>query len=134
MNQANNICLVLSAAATLLGSACRAPADDAGAKVASDTAVAAGTANTPGAPSKEITNSIGMKLMLVPKGEFAMGSARGNRTADCDERQHVVTITRDCCIGAFEVAQAQFEQVMGRNLSQFQCAKILRWRGRSFRR
>ena len=65
-----------------------------------------------------------MKLVLIPKGEFAMGSARGNQNADGDERQHAVTITRDYYIGAFEVTQAQFEQVMGRNPSQFQDATI----------
>ena len=69
---------------------------------------------------KEITNSIGMKLVLIPKGKFAMGSAIGNPESDGDERQHDVTITRDYYIGAFEVTQSQFEEVMGRNPSQYQ--------------
>ena len=124
MNQANSICLTLTATATLFACACRAPGDDAAAKVASGTTVAASGASTPVASSNEITNSIGMKLMLVPKGEFAMGSARGNRNSDGDERQHAVTITRDYFIGAFEVTQAQYEQVMGRNPSQFQGSRI----------
>ncbi|MCE2792618.1 MAG: formylglycine-generating enzyme family protein [Planctomycetota bacterium] len=73
---------------------------------------------------KEITNSIGMKLVLIPRGKFAMGSARGNPEADADERQHEVTLTRDCYLGAFEVTQSQFEKVMGRNPSQFQGPSI----------
>ena len=119
-----SICLTLTATATLLACASRAPGDDATAKLASDTTVAASGANTPVASSSEITNSIGMKLMLVPKGEFAMGSAPGNRNSDGDERQHAVTITRDYFIGAFEVTQAQYKQVMGRNPSYFQGARI----------
>jgi formylglycine-generating enzyme required for sulfatase activity len=77
------------------------------------------------APPKELVNTIGMKFIFIPKGQFAMGSAPGDRDADLDERQHSVTITRDFYIGAFEVTQSQFERVMGRNPSQFQ--------GKSFR-
>lgn len=69
---------------------------------------------------RELTNSIGMKLVLIPKGKFAMGSAPGNPESDGDERQHEVTLTRDYYIGAFEVTQSQFERVMGRNPSQLQ--------------
>jgi formylglycine-generating enzyme required for sulfatase activity len=78
----------------------------------------------PIASSREVINSIGMKLMLVPKGQFAMGSPRGARNADLDERQTAVTITRDYHIGAFEVTQAQFQRVMGRNPSQFQGTRV----------
>ncbi|MFM7039147.1 MAG: formylglycine-generating enzyme family protein [Planctomycetaceae bacterium] len=69
---------------------------------------------------KEFKNSIGMQLVLIPRGQFAMGSARGNPEADGDERQHQVTLTRDYYIGAFEVTQSQFKRVMGRNPGQFQ--------------
>ena len=39
-----------------------------------------------GISGKEFINSIGMKLVLISKGEFAMGSARGNPNSDGDER------------------------------------------------
>jgi len=43
---------------------------------------------------KEITNSIGMKMVLIPKGTFDMGSAATDRGADLDEPQHQVTLSR----------------------------------------
>ncbi|MFN6137155.1 MAG: formylglycine-generating enzyme family protein [Planctomycetota bacterium] len=60
---------------------------------------------------KEITNSIGMKMVLIPKGTFDMGSAATDPGADLDEPQHQVTLSRDFYIGQFEVTQSQYEQV-----------------------
>jgi formylglycine-generating enzyme required for sulfatase activity len=68
---------------------------------------------------KEITNSIGMKMVLIPKGTFDMGSAATDRGADLDEPQHQVTLSRDFYIGQFEVTQSQYEEVMGTNSNQF---------------
>ena len=68
---------------------------------------------------KEITNSIGMKMVLIPKGTFDMGSAATDRRADLDEPQHQVTLSRDFYIGQFEVTQSQYEEVMGTNPNQF---------------
>jgi len=68
---------------------------------------------------KTITNSIGMKLVLIPKGTFDMGSAATDRGADLDEPQHQVTLSRDFYIGQFEVTQSQYEEVMGINPNQF---------------
>jgi len=68
---------------------------------------------------KEITNSIGMKMVLIPKGTFDMGSAATDRGADLDEPQHQVTLSRDFYIGQFEVTQSQYEEVMGTNPNQF---------------
>jgi len=48
-------------------------------------------------PAK-MTNSIGMKLVLVPPGEFSMGPFAGHR----------VRITRPTYLGAYEVTRAQF--------------------------
>lgn len=63
---------------------------------------------------RELTNSIGMKLVLIPKGKFAMGSAPGNPESDGDERQHEVTLTRDYYIGAFEVTQSPVRESDGK--------------------
>jgi formylglycine-generating enzyme required for sulfatase activity len=68
---------------------------------------------------KEITNSIGMKLVLIPRGTFTMGAPVGQEGAESDEGQHQVTISKEFYIGAFEVTQGQYEQVMGRNYSHF---------------
>jgi len=66
----------------------------------------------------EITNSIGMKLKLIPAGEFAMGSPDSDRYVHRDERpRHRVRITKPFYLGATEVTQEQYEKVMGENPS-----------------
>ena len=76
-------------------------------------------ANTPALPN-EIPNSIGMKLVLIPAGEFLMGSPDDDRTAIRVEKpQHRVRITRPFYLGVHEVTQAQYEKVMGNNPSWF---------------
>ena len=69
---------------------------------------------------KEITNSIGMKLKLIPAGTFTMGSPIEEDGAEDDEEEHQVTISKSYYLGAFEVTQGQYEQVMGENPSYFQ--------------
>ena len=61
----------------------------------------------------ELTNSIGMRLVLIPPGEFMMGSS--DSEADCGEDEgprHGVRITRPFFIGMHEVTQGQYEAVM----------------------
>ncbi|MFO0011431.1 MAG: formylglycine-generating enzyme family protein [Planctomycetota bacterium] len=70
--------------------------------------------------AKEITNSIGMKLVLIPKGTFQMGSPRGEERRENKEQQHQVTISNDYYLGVTEVTQGQYEKVMGTNPSYFQ--------------
>ena len=73
---------------------------------------------------KEITNSIGMKLVLIPKGTFMMGSPESEERRDKNETQHEVTISKDYYLGVYEVTQAQYEKVMGKNPSHFQGAEV----------
>jgi formylglycine-generating enzyme required for sulfatase activity len=69
-------------------------------------------------PSLE--NSLGMKLVLIPPGTFRMGSPEGEDGRDQDEGpQHAVTLTRPFYLSACPVTQAQYQQVMGSNPSQF---------------
>ncbi len=64
-------------------------------------------------PLKPITNSIGMKLVLIPSGEFAMGSPDTGHDAKDDEKpQHRVRITRPFYLGATEVTVGQFRRVV----------------------
>jgi formylglycine-generating enzyme required for sulfatase activity len=70
--------------------------------------------------AEAITNSIGMKLVLIPKGTFTMGSPIEEEGADNDEEQHEVTISKDYYLGATEVTQGQYEKVMRVNPSHFQ--------------
>jgi formylglycine-generating enzyme required for sulfatase activity len=75
-------------------------------------------------PPKELTNSIGMKLVLIPKGIFMMGSPETEKGRQENETQHEVTISKDYYLGVYEVTQAQYEKVMGKNPSHFQGAIV----------
>ena len=66
-----------------------------------------------------VTNSIGMKLRLIPAGEFMMGSPATEKDRDDDETQHRVTITKTFYLGVTEVTQEQYQKVMGKNPSHF---------------
>ena len=80
------------------------------------------------APTKQITNSIGMKLTLVPSGEFMMGSKQsaeetaaffnktyGGKSLDAylflkEHPQHRVRITKPFYLGTYHVTRGQFRQ------------------------
>jgi formylglycine-generating enzyme required for sulfatase activity/serine/threonine protein kinase len=67
-----------------------------------------------------ITNSIGMKLVLVPAGTFLMGSPETEADRAADEGpQHTVRITRPFYLGLHPVTQRQYEAVMRRNPAHF---------------
>ena len=69
--------------------------------------------------AKEITNSINIKLVLIPPGKFVMGSPAAEADREAGEDQHEVAITRPFYLGAHTVTQGQFEKVMGKNPSFF---------------
>lgn len=67
-----------------------------------------------------VTNSIGMRFVKIPAGEFLMGSAADDpAAADNEKPAHRVIISRPFYLGVHEVTQAQYEQVMGENPSWF---------------
>jgi formylglycine-generating enzyme required for sulfatase activity len=70
---------------------------------------------------KTLTNSIGMKLALLPKGTFKMGSPPNEAERDSSDEGpvHEVEITQPFYMGVHEVTQAQYKQVMGSNPSYF---------------
>ncbi len=69
---------------------------------------------SPGDNEQEITNSIGMKLTLIPAGEFMMGSPEDEADRSDDEGpQHKVRITKPFYMGVTEVTQGQWFSVMG---------------------
>jgi formylglycine-generating enzyme required for sulfatase activity len=69
---------------------------------------------------KVITNSIGMKLTLIPAGEFLMGSPDSDTDAGTTEKpQHRVRITRPFYLGVHEVTQGQYRAVTGQDPSSF---------------
>jgi formylglycine-generating enzyme required for sulfatase activity len=72
---------------------------------------------------KQITNSIGMKLVLIPAGEFLMGTREGQGPSigawDNEKPQHRVRITRPFYLGVYDVTQAEYQRVTGDNPSCF---------------
>ena len=82
----------------------------------------------------EYTNSIGMKFVLIPPGEFLMGSTHAeideaHRVANytkmwqkhikCETPRHNVILTQPIYLGAHEVTQKNYTAVMGKNPSRF---------------
>ena len=72
---------------------------------------------TPTSPKPEdtlITNTIGMKLKLIPAGEFLMGSDESDSDASGAEKvagkKHLVRITRPFYLGTTEVTVGQFRR------------------------
>jgi len=64
-----------------------------------------------------------MELMLIPPGEFLMGSPAFEDGRGIDETQHKVTLTKPFFMGTTEVTQAQFFRVLRKNPSKFKAAK-----------
>jgi formylglycine-generating enzyme required for sulfatase activity len=65
----------------------------------------------------EYTNSIGMKFMLIPPGEFMMGSPESEEGRRPDEVLHRVRLTRPFYLASCEVTQDQYSKVMETNPS-----------------
>ena len=68
---------------------------------------------------RQVENSIGMKLVLIPSVKFTIGSPPGEMGRNKDEEQHEVKIPKPFYLGAHEVTQEQFKKVMGFNPSYF---------------
>jgi uncharacterized protein (TIGR02996 family) len=69
--------------------------------------------------NREITNSVGMKLTVIPPGTFLMGSPESEKQRQDDEQQHEVRITQAFRFGVFPVTQEEYQKVMGHNPSWF---------------
>jgi formylglycine-generating enzyme required for sulfatase activity len=82
----------------------------------------------------ETANSIGMKLVLIPPGEFTMGSPKELIEEELkrpgiedwykdhlrgEGPQHRVRITKPFYLGVYEVTQGEYEQVIGKNPGSF---------------
>ena len=81
------------------------------------------------APPKHFTNSIGMKFVWIPPGNFVMGSPKEEINREpypgANETQHKVTLTKGFYMGVYTVTQDQWTKVMGKNPSFFKRRKNL---------
>ncbi|MFZ3060317.1 MAG: formylglycine-generating enzyme family protein [Candidatus Methanoperedens sp.] len=74
----------------------------------------------PPAGQKTFTNSIGAEFVLIPAGEFNMGSPANEANRGSDEGPvHRVKISNAFYIGKYEVTQREWKEVMGNNPSYF---------------
>jgi formylglycine-generating enzyme required for sulfatase activity/tRNA A-37 threonylcarbamoyl transferase component Bud32 len=81
-----------------------------------------GSPTPAGPPGTEqvVTNSIGMKLALIPAGRFLLGSPENEAERGIDEGpQQEVAIPHSFRLGVYEVTQGEYREVMGSNPSQF---------------
>ena len=68
----------------------------------------------------ETTSSIGMRLTLIPPGEFMMGSSKREKPFGSDEGpERRVRITNSFYLGVYEVTQEEYQAVTGTNPSFF---------------
>jgi formylglycine-generating enzyme required for sulfatase activity len=85
------------------------------------------TARPPAEAARErvlnLGNTVTLKLALIPKGTFLMGSPATEKDPEHghadNEVQHAVTISKSFYMGVTEVTQKQYETVMGKNPSTF---------------
>ncbi|MBO4795819.1 MAG: SUMF1/EgtB/PvdO family nonheme iron enzyme, partial [Verrucomicrobia bacterium] len=71
-----------------------------------------------------LAEDVNLDMIWIEPGTFIMGSPEDELGRDDDEKQHQVTLTRGYWLGKYEVTQAQFEAVMGKNPSSFKGADL----------
>jgi len=70
------------------------------------------------------TNNLGMRFILVPSGQFSMGSPETELGRTRDETLHTVIISKPFYIQETEVTQGQWKRLVGFNPSAFpECGK-----------
>ena len=67
--------------------------------------------------AEDLGNGVKLEMIHIPSGSFLMGSPAGVGN-DCEHPQHRVTIS-PFYIGKYPVTKAQWQTVMGKNLSHF---------------
>ena len=74
----------------------------------------------PGVGSTWTEPTTGMVFMYIPAGRFLMGSPASEAGRDDDEGpQHEVVFTEGFWMGKYPVTQAEWQKIMGNNLSHF---------------
>src|SRR5262249_25701367 len=79
--------------------------------------------NAKGLMDKTLVNSIGMEFVLIPPGEFMMGSEHGffpeSFYPESEKPMHRVRISQPFYLGKYLVTHGQWQAVMGSNPSHF---------------
>jgi len=67
----------------------------------------------------DLGSEVTLTLVLVPAGEFEMGSPMEELKRDDDEAQHHIKLTKPFYMGKFEITQLQYRVIMNENNSKF---------------
>ncbi|MEK6238018.1 MAG: SUMF1/EgtB/PvdO family nonheme iron enzyme [Planctomycetales bacterium] len=83
------------------------------------------------------TNSIGMRFVQIPPGEFMMGATDEEAGRENERPRHPVTISRPFWLGVYLVTQEEYETVMEYNPSVFSAEgdrgdRVAEWDTRRF--
>jgi formylglycine-generating enzyme required for sulfatase activity len=121
--------LVVASAVAVLGVSCRSSnAADAGADALIRAGLAAisgsATCDVTGLPKRVVHAKTGIEMVLIPAGEFTMGSPANEFGHNEDQQQHQRVIRKPFYMGVTEVTQAQWQNVMGNNPSYFKGAGL----------
>jgi formylglycine-generating enzyme required for sulfatase activity len=116
--------LDVASAVPVSGVSCRSSnAADAGADALIRAGLAAisgsATCDVTGLPKRVVHAKTGIEMVLIPAGEFTMGSPANEDGHDDDEKQHPRVIRKPFYMGVTEVTQSQWQKVMGDNPSRF---------------
>jgi formylglycine-generating enzyme required for sulfatase activity len=71
-----------------------------------------------------LSDTVSLDMIWVEPGTFLMGSPEDELGRANDETQYEVTLTKGYWLGKFEVTQAQYEAVMGKNPSNWKGADL----------
>jgi formylglycine-generating enzyme required for sulfatase activity len=66
-----------------------------------------------------LADGVSMTFVLIPPGRFRVGSPPDEEGRDAEESLHVVVLPGAIDLGKYEVTQAQYEALMGKNPSRF---------------
>jgi formylglycine-generating enzyme required for sulfatase activity len=89
-------------------------------KAPEEAAVGNKTKGSPKELAVDLGNGVKLDMVLIPAGEFMMGSPESDKdTVHHEKPQHRVRITKPFYLGKYLVTQAQWEAVMGNNPSYF---------------
>jgi formylglycine-generating enzyme required for sulfatase activity len=71
------------------------------------------------AQTNSYTNKLGMRFVLIPSGNFIMGSPESEKGRQWNEKRHRVVISKSFYMMETEVTQGQWEKLVGFNPSSF---------------